>query len=225
MPIDENLTAHHEAGHAVLAYEAIGPGATESLSIVPGSDYLGVHVRSDAFQAKVQELTEFVDGGVVRLMDMAEAEGDYTTYAGWDDDKMDAETERLNHRCDLVVDFCIAGHIAEEVFREIPNDTHRDDDWEVALNWAAKLHRCETVYDFEGRGDTDCTRYFDSRWKAVSELLDGKYRQAVEVLVERLLEKKTISGAKVTRIITASLLPELADRADNSYDWNASSFL
>jgi hypothetical protein len=219
MPIDENCTAHHEAGHAVLAYESIGAEATESLSIVPGSDYLGVHVNSDAFQAKVQQLMDFVEGGVVGLRAEDEAEGD-PTYNDWDDDQINAEAARLEHECDLRVDVCLAGRVAEKVFCRIPNDTTPDSDWWLAKEWASKLGRCPAVADV-----MDCQPYFDSRRKTVSELLDGKYRKAVEALAEQLLVNKTISGAKVTRIITSSFLPELADGAENSYDWNASSFL
>jgi hypothetical protein len=219
MSIDENRTAHHEAGHAVLAYESIDVGAIESVSIVSGSDYLGAHVNSDAFQAKVQTLMDFVEGGVVGVMAKAEAEGE-PTYDDWDDDQINAEAARLQHECDLRVDVCLAGHVAEEVFCGIPNDITTDSDWLLAKEWASKLGRCPLVADV-----MDCQPYFDSRWKTVSELLDGKYREAVEALAEQLLVKKTISGAKATRIISVSFLPELADRAENSNDWNATSFL
>jgi len=194
MPDHQKITAYHEAGHAVLAYEQLGSAAITSLTIVPNSNYLERYLASAVIATHLETLAIFTEWGVFALREKAEAEGD-TRYAGFDWNDMDDEGDRLNRQCDLQVEVCLAGHVAEEVFCDVTNDTVTDEDWETAKNFAIRFLR----------GDEDKAGYFAARWKTVTELLAGKYRNAIETLVEHLLSKKTLTSDQITRIITAEL--------------------
>jgi len=216
-PIEREV-AYHESGHAVVAYELFGIGATHKtrhavealgvvvkelldgeLTIAPDADYLGQHTNSTVFKALNDKLILYADRGIVGVIVEAEEQGD-TTYDDWGNDQVDKEGERLNRLCDLTVDVFIAGHLAEEVFRDIPNDP-TSDDWKAARNIASRLDRGTDI-----AGEYDLTSYFNGRRVVVKELLDGKYRHAVEALVEQLLEKKTLTGAEVAGTIENNLL-------------------
>jgi ATP-dependent Zn protease len=214
MPDDEKTTAYHEAGHAVMAYDLFGSGASAELSILPDADCLGAHSNSPEFEALVHKLVIFAKpdvGGMFGVIlqadkdwweanDLATDWGGDPTYDGWDDDQVDVEEIRLNHQCDQMIALFIAGHAAEEVFCDIPNDP-TSDDWDKAKDFAVRLGRGTDI-----AGEYDLTSYFSNQRRVVKELLDSKYRHAVEALVGQLLEKKTLTGTEVSKTIQSYLL-------------------
>ena len=198
----EQELAYHQAGHAVIAYEQFGSDATASLTLSPNEDYLGAHTRTIALTAMYEMLCTFTDGGIATLIRQAEADGD-SYYADWNNDQIETESERLDHQCDLIIDTCIAGYVATEIFCGIPNIDWINDDWGLATVYAERMGRDTEAMPFFGTPDFH--PYFTSRWVIVNEILDGKYRQAIEALAARLMVHKTIPGDQVSQIITRNL--------------------
>ena len=208
----EQGTAYHEAGHAVLAHHLFGSGAVAELTITPDEDYLGAMTRSPEYLELRKKLITYAEGGIAGVIlqadkdwweanDLATDWGGDPTYDGWDDDQVDEEGQRLYHLCDLLINVCIAGHVAEELFSGTPNQTTEDSDWREAKDLATSLMRCERTAE----GD-DCSHYFDVAWGVTKHIMREKYIAAIYALVGQLLEKKTLTGAEVSETIESNML-------------------
>jgi hypothetical protein len=178
MPKPTRSTAFHEAGHAVTA--AVLGLETEKVSIEPSADDAGCHKLADAEYERVSSAER-----VFAQLEMP----------GFDGCRFEAkeEADQLLRRHMMVVQ---AGEEAQR--RAVPASFRhhhvRAGDHGRIIDLALRLTG----------GNSDAVEALDQDIRSETKRLLDEHWRAVEAVAEALLERRTLSGAEVQRLVTAA---------------------
>jgi cell division protease FtsH len=183
-PLEKEMVATHEAGHAVAAYLSGVGRRLEVLSIVKRKDALGLLAHNDAEERWTRTRTELLAFLRIACAGMAAEElwfGESTTGPGGD----------LVHATGIAAQMVGALGMTDSLVSFMA--------MEEGLNERNVVAKVLSDADADGRARTD--RLLKEAKRAVKEQLD-LHRPLVEALRDALLEREELIGAEILEVLT-----------------------
>lgn len=192
---DRATIAHHEAGHAVLAYYTRGAHPIHKATIISRGQALGMVVqlpeKDQVLMSKEQALASIMVSMGGRIAEKMFFGSDKVTSGASNDIE-----QATNIATRMVMEWGLIDHKDDEVpFRSYKND--RQDYYAQSTTFSDEIMR---------KNDARIEQILKNCFEKASELL-LKYKQEVEKLAKALLEYETLNLDEITNLFEYDLLP------------------
>lgn len=191
---EKRTTAYHEAGHALVAKNLAGTDPIHKVSIIPRGMALGITMQLPA-DDRHNYSREYLQNNLAVLMGGRVAEelvlNQMTTGAGNDIERATAMARKM------VCSWGMSEVLGPLSYGERDNEIFLGKDLVHHKNFSEETSR---------QIDAEVRKIVESAYRRARSILEGE-REALELVAKALLERETISGEDIDRLLRGETLP------------------